>query len=182
MGIEQQLKITKRGVSYQANVSLHNQRRKYVPITDVGFGISQILPIVAVCLLSKPGDMVILEQPEIHLHPRAQAGLADLLLCTALCGKQVIVETHSDHLINRMRRRLAEYGKENNSNHQSDLVRIVFVSPPKKKGEGARVENALINKEGGISNWPPGFLVESATEARAILRAQTANKTGFGDK
>ena len=182
MGIEQRLRITKQGISYQAKVSLHKQRRIYVPLTDAGFGISQVLPIVAVCLLSKPGDMVLLEQPEIHLHPRAQAGLADLLLCTALSGKQVIVETHSDHLINRMRRRLAEYGQEDNSNDQSDLVRIVFVSPPKEKGEGARVDNALITREGNITNWPPGFLAESATEARAILRAQTAKKTGSGEK
>jgi predicted ATPase len=172
MGIEQHLQIKKQGVSYQASLSLH-QEEHYVPITDVGFGISQVLPIVAVCLLAQPGDLLVFEQPEIHLHPRAQAGLADLLLCTALSGKQVIIETHSDHLINRLRRRLAEFSAETDT-PAPHLVNLVFVSPPKAAGQGATVENAQLDQKGNISNWPAGFLAESAKEARAILLAQAA--------
>lgn len=166
MGIEQRLRIQKQGVSYQASVSLHYEDG-FVPITDVGFGISQVLPIVAVCLLAEQGDLLVFEQPEIHLHPRAQAGLADLLLCTALSGKQVVIETHSDHLINRLRRRLAE----DQSNRLANQVRIVFVSPPVAAGQGAVVEQARINEIGDIENWPEGFLAESPSEAGAILRA-----------
>ncbi len=111
--------------------------------------------------------ILILEQPEIHLHPRAQARLAELLVCLARTGRRIIIETHSDHLINRLRRVVAE----DLSNQLSDFVSIVFVQPPHLK-EGAKLEPLRVNKEGVIENWPPGFLAETAEDSKAIVKAQ----------
>jgi predicted ATPase len=169
LGINQRLDIKQKGKSYEAKFSLHGKKGTFVPITDVGFGISQILPIIAICLLSPVGDILLFEQPEIHLHPRAQAGLADLLLCVALSGRQVILETHSDHLINRMRRRMAEDKRPDTESRIN--VNIIFVSPPDSPSDGAKVDVAKIDSRGNIQNWPVGFLAESAVEAHAILRA-----------
>ncbi len=75
---------------------------------EAGFGNTQILPIVVELLLAPPGSLILLEQPELHLHPRAQAALGDLLILAAQRGMQVVIETHSEHLLLRLRRRLAE--------------------------------------------------------------------------
>src|SRR5262249_53682217 len=74
--------------------------------TDVGFGVSQLLPIVVQCLLSS-NSIIVIEQPEIHVHPRLQAELADLLVASVVDrGNQLLVETHSEHILLRLQRRL----------------------------------------------------------------------------
>lgn len=77
-------------------------------LQDVGFGISQILPILIESALSVPEQLVMIEQPEIHLHPEAQAELADLFVAMANSGTRFLLETHSEHLMLRLRRRIAE--------------------------------------------------------------------------
>jgi predicted ATPase len=171
LGMEQILKVNKQGESYEALLSLLSKPQTYVSIAEVGFGVSQILPIIAVSLLSPVESLLIFEQPEIHLHPRAQAGLGELFLCLARTGRRVLVETHSDHLINRLRRRVAE----DESNHFENWVNILFVHPP-ENGQGAIVEKGRIDKYGQIENWPPSFLAESAFDARAILLAASSKR------
>ncbi len=166
LGMEQALKINKKGESYEALLSLLSKPQTYVSIVEVGFGVSQILPIIAVSLLSPVNSILIFEQPEIHLHPRAEAGLGELFLCLARTGRRILIETHSDHLINRLRRRIAE----DENNQFENWVNILFVHPP-ENGQGARVEKGRIDKYGQIENWPPSFLAESAKDARAILLA-----------
>ena len=73
---------------------------------DVGFGVSQILPILTTGLLMKQNESLILQQPEIHLHPKMQMNFADFILGLAYTQKNIIIETHSDHIINRLLRRL----------------------------------------------------------------------------
>ncbi len=167
MGMDQQLRIEKLGESYEASLSLLSAPQKSVFITEVGFGVSQILPIIALGLLSPTDSILIFEQPEIHLHPRAQAGLAEFLLCLARTGRRILVETHSDHLINRLRRRAAE----DDTNELGKMVNILFVTPPTADGEGAKIERGRINQYGDIENWPPGFLADAAQDARAIMLA-----------
>ena len=78
-------------------------------LTDVGFGVSQVLPVVTLLQYVREGSTVILEQPEIHLHPLAQANLADVIINAAVHrGVQVILESHSEHLLLRLQRRVAE--------------------------------------------------------------------------
>ena len=78
-------------------------------ITDVGFGVSQILPVLVLCFYAPKGSTIILEQPEIHLHPAVQAGLADVLIdAYKRRDVQIIVESHSEHFLRRLQRRVAE--------------------------------------------------------------------------
>ncbi len=164
--MEQEIKIERPGQSYEASLSLMSEPETYVAITDVGFGVSQILPVIALGLLSPADALLLFEQPEIHLHPRAQAGLADFLLCLARSGRRVVVETHSDHMIDRFRRRMAE----DSSNTLENSVQVLFVHPP-AAGQGASIETAQIDRYGMITNWPTGFLTESAKDARATMLA-----------
>ncbi len=117
--------------------------------------------------------MLLLEQPEIHLHPRLQAMLAEFLLCTAQVGKTVIVETHSDHLINRLRRCIAE----DETGTLADMVSILFVHPGTEDNPSSYVEALEIDETGNIVNWPPDFLSEAANESLAILRASQQKTT-----
>ena len=80
-----------------------------VLITDVGFGVSQLLPVLVLCYYVPEGSIIILEQPEIHLHPSVQSDLADLLIDVVKDRKvQIIFESHSEHLLRRLQRRIAE--------------------------------------------------------------------------
>jgi len=117
-------------------------------------------------LRSAEQSILIFEQPEIHLHPRLQSNLADFLLNIALSGRRVIVETHSDYLINRLRRRIAE----DESDRIRDKVSVLFVRPP-LEDQGAVIEPLSVDSYGVIENWPPDFLPESGDEAEAIIRA-----------
>ena len=96
-------------------------------IADAGFGTSQLLPLIIQTLTARPGTITIAEQPEIHLNPRLQSVLADLFVEMANTGHHVIVETHSEHLLLRLRRLVAS-GKI-----KSSEVAIYFIE--RLKGE-----------------------------------------------
>jgi len=117
-----------------------------IDISRLGFGYSQILPIVT-ATFSKMG-MLIFEAPEIHLNPSLHGVLADLFIFGANSGKQILVETHSEHVIYRLQRRIAE-GKIALTD-----VAIYYV---RRGAEGSVVERLEITKTGEIPNWPNGF-------------------------
>jgi predicted ATPase len=167
IGMNQPLTVQSiRSVIYQVLLGLPGTKRpKHVTVADVGFGVSQLLPVVVFGLRSPEDSLLLLEQPEIHLHPRLQANLADFLLMLASSGVRLLVETHSDHLINRLRRRIAE-DRTNLLKHQ---VSILFVSATEKRG--SVVTPLTVNEFGAIENWPPDFLPETSDEAQAILEA-----------
>lgn len=133
-------------------------------LTHVGVGVSQVLPILVTCLLAERDTTLIFEQPELHLHPKVQTLLGDFFLSMAFLGKQCIIETHSEYLINRLRFRIAaESGK-----NLPDLIKMYFV----EKKEGTSVFNKVeISEYGAIENWPEGFFDQSQEEAERILRA-----------
>ena len=83
-------------------------KNNLINIADVGLGVSQVLPVIVALLVAKPGQLVYIEQPEIHLHPRAQANLAPILVDAANRGVKVVVETHSDLLLTRIQTLVAE--------------------------------------------------------------------------
>lgn len=140
-----------------------------VDLTSVGVGVSQVLPVLAVCLLAEPGDIVLLEQPELHLHPALQMRLADFLLAWVASGRQIIVETHSEHLVNRLRRRVAEAETDD----VGGLVRIVFAERDDNGHTSFRASD--INPLGGLSeDWPDGFLDLGARDAQKLLQAGLA--------
>ena len=93
-------------------------------LTHVGVGVSQVLPILVMSLLAEEDTTLIFEQPELHLHPKVQTLLGDFFLSMALLGKQCIVETHSEYLINRLRFRAASAPLEQSI---SDVMKIYLV-------------------------------------------------------
>ncbi|RYZ86991.1 MAG: DUF3696 domain-containing protein, partial [Proteobacteria bacterium] len=143
-----------------------------VSLPDVGFGVSQVLPIIVECLRATRGDLVILEQPEIHLHPRVQAALADFFIARANDGVNFVIESHSEYMIKRLCRRVAE----NSQDWLSDAVNVTFVS---QDDDGlARCERISLNEYGEIDNWPKGFFdtQEDLYWAQASLRRRKPAK------
>lgn len=144
-----------------------------VALPDVGFGVSQVLPIVVECLRAAPGDLIILEQPEIHLHPKVQAALADFFISRAKDGVTFVIESHSEYMIKRLCRRISE----NTIPWLSDFVNITFVS--QKDSDLARCEQVRLNEFGEILNWPEGFFdsQEDLYWTRAALRRRVPDVT-----
>lgn len=142
--------------------STHDQTR--VGIADVGFGVSQIFPIILEGLRMKKGSTLMLEQPEIHLHPNLQMQMADYFISLALSGKRVLVETHSDHVINRLVRRIVE----DETHNLQDLIGIYFIKPSEN---GSVYEEVKIDETKGIINWPPDFFDQTANEQMKIMQA-----------
>ncbi|MFW0702090.1 DUF3696 domain-containing protein [Aliarcobacter butzleri] len=140
----------------------HNSTK--VNIAEVGFGISQVFPIILEGLRIKSYDTLILEQPEIHLHPKMQMDIADYFLSLALSDKNLIIETHSEHLINRLVRRILE----DETNKIKELIAIYFISPSEN---GAEVEPINIDPYKGIINWPKNFFDQTAVEQEKIIIA-----------
>lgn len=136
-------------------------------IADVGFGVSQILPIIVEGSIMKQYQTLLLEQPEIHLHPKAQMKIADYLLSLALSKKNIIVETHSDHIINRIVRRCLE------DPALIDHVSILFLS---KNDEGiTNIETINIDQHLGIDKAPKDFFDQYSSETDMIIQKGYAN-------
>jgi predicted ATPase len=133
-------------------------------LIHVGVGVSQVLPILVMCLLAKPDSTLIIEQPELHLNPLVQTRLGDFFLSQALSHKQCIIETHSEYLINRLRLRLASTADDT----LNSLIKTYFVE---KKGLQSSFREVFVNEFGAIVNWPTGFFDQSQFEAEAIIKA-----------
>ncbi len=134
-----------------------------VLLTDVGFGVSQVLPALVLLYYVPKGSTIIMEQPEIHLHPSVQSGLADVILRVAKYRNvQVIVESHSEHLLRRFQRRVAE------EDFNREDVKLYFCSS--KQGQ-SKLELLDIDIFGAITNWPEQFFGDEMTEIAETQRA-----------
>ena len=132
-------------------------------LTDVGFGVSRVLPALVLLYYVPEGSTVLLEQPEIHLHPAVQSGLADVMLNVAKARDiQIIVESHSEHLMRRLQRRVAE------NTASSEDVKLYFVDS--KRGV-ASAADLVLNEWGEIENWPDHFFGDEMGEIAAITKA-----------
>ena len=126
--------------------------------------MSQVLPILVMCLLADPDTTLIFEQPEIHLHPRVQTLLGDFFLSMSLLGKQCILETHSEYLVSRLRFRAA-------AAESADIAKRIRMYFVEKQGESSSFRPVVVNEFGAIVDWPEGFFDQSQNEAEATLRA-----------
>ena len=121
--------------------------------TNVGFGITYTLPIIVAVLAAKPGALLLIENPEAHLHPKGQAQMGELLARAASIGIQVIVETHSDHVLNGIR--LAVHG----GRLKPEDVTLNFFQH-KQHPNDVLVVSPKIDRNGRIDQWPDGFFDE----------------------
>ena len=134
-----------------------------VLITDVGFGVSQILPMLALCFYVPKNSTVILEQPEIHLHPAIQADLADVFIdAWKKRGVQILLESHSEHLLRRLQRRIAE------EDVSTDDVGLFFC---RADDAGSILDTLELDPYGNITNWPKDFFGDQFGEIAAMSEA-----------
>jgi hypothetical protein len=146
--------------------------REMVDLPDVGFGISQVLPVLAQCFYAPPGSVISMVQPEIHLHPSAQAALADVMIDvinsrenSADRNIQLIIETHSEHFLRRLQRRIAE------NKISQEKVAAYFADVT---GRSAVLQGLDIDLFGNIQNWPENFFGDEmgdiTGQAKAALK------------
>lgn len=121
---------------------------------NVGFGITYILPVIIALLSSKEGDLIIIENPEAHIHPAGQRMLGELIARAGAGGAQIIVETHSDHIINGVRISVKE------KHLAKDDVQIAFFFKDESREYRHTYQKLQIFEDGKLSTWPRGFLDE----------------------
>ncbi|MGI4791961.1 MAG: DUF3696 domain-containing protein [Janthinobacterium lividum] len=140
-----------------------------VLITDVGFGVSQVLPVLTLCFYVPKGSTIILEQPEIHLHPLVQAGLADVFV-DAIKKRdiQIILESHSEHLLTRLQRRIAE------EEITSEDASLYFCE--RGKSSTSKLLPLEMDIFGNIKNWPKDFFGDEFSERSAMIQAGIRRK------
>lgn len=141
----------------------------YTNIANAGFGASQILPLIVQALLSPKESLTIAEQPEIHLNPKLQCVLADLFAFMVKKEQRIIVESHSEHLLLRLRYLVA------NKTLNSDDLAIYFIE--KDKGVST-IREIKVESDGHINpiEWPKGFFEDTLRESLALATEQIRNK------
>lgn len=141
----------------------------WVDLPDVGFGVSQVLPVLVQCYYAPKNSIILIEQPEIHLHPKAQSALADVLIDVIRSREngqdrkiQLIIETHSEHFLRRLQRRIAEQviTEADVKAYFSDNT----VAP-------AKLEKLQIDEYGNIANWPEDFFGDEMGDIAAHTKA-----------
>lgn len=143
-----------------------------VLITDVGFGVSQILPVLVLCYYAPEGSIIFLEQPEIHLHPSVQSGLADVFIDAVRNRKvQIIVESHSEHLLRRLQRRIAE------QSYDPKDTALYFCESD--SDGSSRLRTLEVDLFGNIKNWPKSFFGDEFKELSAMTIAAMNRKKGI---
>jgi predicted ATPase len=150
---------------------VYHELNKKIDLTNVGVGVSQLLPVVVSCLLADPDSVILLEQPELHLHPAVQQRLADFLLACAKSGRQLIVETHSEYIVSRLRLRIAQDLED----RLQSLIGFIFV----ERDDHGQTHYRSIkpNRFGGLEpEVPKGFFDQTPQESQEILRAAIRKK------
>jgi predicted ATPase len=138
-----------------------------VLLTEVGFGVSQILPVLTLLYYVEEGSTVLLEQPEIHLHPLAQSGLADVMLSVSeRRNVQIIVESHSEHFLLRLQRRIAE------KKAKASDIKLYFCEV---SGAETTLSDLEVDERGVVKNWPQHFFGDAFGETAAAQKARLTN-------
>lgn len=162
-------------------------RNKKVTLPGVGFGVSQVLPVVTQAFYAPPNSTIIIEQPELHLHPAVQSELADLFI-EAIRTKehgtdrkvQFLIESHSEHFLRRLQRRVAE------QKLKPEEVAVYFCESP-DDSTGSCIRALEVDKCGRINNWPKNFFGDQMTDVvemrkAALKREMAATKGAKGGK
>lgn len=145
---------------------------EWVTSTNTGFGISYTLPIVVAGLLATQGGFLIIDSPEAHLHPAAQTALAKFLAWVASAGVNVIIETHSDHILDGIRLATLTNGLRLKP-HNCSILNI-----NRDEDDNPRIDVIQISESGSLSQWPRGFFDQQAKNLRGIadaVRIKNAN-------
>ena len=178
MGLIEEFKvnpISEQRQEYEVKVRTKGSR-DWVDLPDVGFGISQVLPVLVQCFYAPAGSIILMEQPEIHLHPNAQSLLADVMIDAINSREngvdrniQLVVETHSEHFLRRLQRRIAEDAVP------QEKVSAYFANIAKTP---ATLDPLQIDIFGNIQNWPENFFGDEMGDitehAKAAIKKRMA--------
>lgn len=155
---------------YEVKLRVHADSEE-VDLPDVGFGISQVLPVLVQLYYAPANSIIVIEQPELHLHPRAQSLLADVLIDVLACREdgekrniQLFIETHSEHLLVRLQRRIAERAGKLKPDQMAAYVAT-------SQGGSSQLSALEINEFGQIANWPDNFFGDQMSDLVAISQA-----------
>ncbi len=172
--------ISEQRQEYEVKVRTKGSK-DWVDLPDVGFGISQVLPVLVQCFYAPAGSIIIMEQPEIHLHPNAQSALADVMIDVINSREngvdrniQIVIETHSEHFLRRLQRRIAE------DSVPQEKVSAYFANIARTP---ATLDHLQIDIFGNIQNWPENFFGDEmgdiTEQAKAAMkkRMQKAEKS-----
>ncbi|MDE2644671.1 MAG: DUF3696 domain-containing protein [Rhodothermaceae bacterium] len=130
-----------------------SQETGFLRPTNIGFGLTQVLPIVVAAMSARKGDLLLIENPEVHLHPSGQAQMGRFLAEVAAADIQVVIETHSDHILNGIRRAI----RNNLLSHQ-DIALHFFRQRESDGGvDRPQVESPMLDPNGNVDYWPDGF-------------------------
>ena len=161
MKVADGLSLEQQGPSVHHEVIVHQGKIK-ANLVDVGFGVSQVLPVVTLAYFVPEGSTVIMEQPEIHLHPSAQTALADLLVEVSRTRRvQFLVETHSENLFRRLQFLIAD------EQISPEACRLYFV---KREDASAELQRLEVDEYGRIRNWPGQFFGDAIGEVERQTR------------
>jgi predicted ATPase len=127
--------------------------------TNVGFGITYVLPIIVALLTAKANDIVLLENPEAHIHPKGQRMLGEMIAAACASGAQIILETHSDHILNGIRLAVKKQIIAHNAVNLYYFYQDTNVNDP-EKAYAHQIKNPMIDKDGMLNEWPEGFFDE----------------------
>ena len=127
----------------------------------IGTGISQVLPVIVLCLLSKPGDLILLEEPELHLNPGIQQKLMEFLLEMSKRDRSFIIETHSEYMVTRLRRLSVE------TPSLTEKFKIFFTEISQS---GTEYREIKMDENGFITTWPKNFFDHAGNDLRVIMQ------------
>ncbi|MDR3057087.1 MAG: DUF3696 domain-containing protein [Prevotella sp.] len=152
-------------LTLSAQIQINNYYTKNNPVIapNIGFGISYVLPILVTGLIAKKGSYMIVENPEAHLHPSAQSKIGRFLAMVANAGVRVIIETHSDHVINGIQ--IAAAKQEINPEWST----INFFNQSETSAQPA-LESISINAKGELSSWPKGFFDQTQSDFAELFK------------
>lgn len=147
-----------------------NTKSPWVSLADLGFGLSQILPLIVQGFYGARDSYLVAEQPEIHLNPKLQAQLADLFVAVARSGRGALIETHSEHLVLRLRSLIARGAIK------AEDVALYYVE---KERDTSSVKRVPIQKNGHIEarEWPTGFFEESLRDSLELAAWQSKSRS-----
>lgn len=148
-------------LSYRFGTAGLSSSDRYRP-TNVGFGLTNVLPVIVACLIAKPGSLLMLENPEAHLHPRGQTAIARLTCAAAAAGGQVILESHSDHVLNGVRLAVKR------GSLSPDTVALHYFERVQHDSK-VKITSPEIGADGMITEWPDGFFDEWSNTLDELL-------------
>lgn len=145
-------------------------------ISDVGFGVSQILPILVQMAVMSSEELLLIEQPELHLHPRAQSKFGEILADAIKSGRRLIIETHSEHIIRSIQLAISNKTAKISTSHKLDKEQVKIIYLQSGKEDPMKIMD--INEYGEFTEeWPTGFFDESYNNSLKIIRNKMQSQT-----